>query len=234
MPLGLCHSSHLWRTHTQKRDMWVCIVAIVWNNDGGYVFVCWSFVYNQHALDPSKSWYCLHSNHCLHSNQEHFYDIQSNTGFLEWRIKTVQRQSKTTSASHNRVMLKGGPTSSRTFGSIADQQMGDECMEAMSLLHHTTDRDLVFQKMRETFHYRQQMLHDPQQSADILQMFPRFLDTKGLVGNKCEFEKHLWKTLDFVIVMVVLPFFILDFARLLVDVWSRDCFQVPGKMENLF
>lgn len=64
-------------------------------------------------------------------------------------------------------------------------------MEAMSLLHHTTDRDLVFQKMRETFHYRQQMLHDPQQSADILQMYPRLLDTKGLVGNKCEFEKHL-------------------------------------------
>ncbi|KAM8744547.1 uncharacterized protein AB9X84_016093 [Acanthopagrus schlegelii] len=54
-------------------------------------------------------------------------------------------------------------------------------MEAMSLLHRTTDHDLVFQKMRETFPYRQQMLHDPQQSADILQMFPRFLDTKGLI-----------------------------------------------------
>lgn len=56
-------------------------------------------------------------------------------------------------------------------------------MEAMSLLHHTTDHDLVFQKMRETFHYRQQMIHDQQQSANILQMFPRFLDTKGLVRN---------------------------------------------------
>ncbi|KAK0142285.1 hypothetical protein N1851_020019 [Merluccius polli] len=103
------------------------------------------------------------------------------------------------------VELKGGPTSSRTFGSIDEQQTGDECMEAMSLLHHTTDCDLVFQKMRETFHYRQQMLHDAQQSADILQMFPRFLDTKGT-----------------------------DFARLLVDVWSRDCFQVSGKMEHQF
>ncbi|XP_049455429.1 uncharacterized protein LOC125902838 [Epinephelus fuscoguttatus] len=112
---------------------------------------------------------------------EHFYDIQSNKGFLEWRVKTVQRQSRTTSTSHNRVALKGGPTSSRTFGSTDDQQTGDDCMEAMSLLHHTTDRDLVFQKMKETFQYCQQMLPDPQQSADILQMFPRFLDTKGLI-----------------------------------------------------
>lgn len=63
----------------------------------------------------------------------------------------------------------------------------DKCMEAMSLLHHTTDRDFVFQKMRETFHFRKQMLHDPQQLTDILQMFPRFLDTKGLVGTKTEF-----------------------------------------------
>ncbi|XP_028451664.1 uncharacterized protein LOC114566987 isoform X2 [Perca flavescens] len=113
--------------------------------------------------------------------QEHFYDMQSNKGFLEWRIKTVQRQSKSSSASRNRVELKGGPTSSRTSGSIDDQQTGDECMEAMSLLHHITDRDFVFQKMKGTFHYRQKMLHDPQQSADILQMLPRFLDTKGLI-----------------------------------------------------
>ncbi|XP_076735621.1 uncharacterized protein LOC106676715 [Maylandia zebra] len=112
---------------------------------------------------------------------EHFYDIQSNKGFLEWRIKTVQRQSKPPTASQNRVELKGGPTSRRKFGFTNDQQTRDQCMEAMSLLHHTTDQDIVFQKMRETFYYRQQILHDPQESANILQMFPRFLDTKGLI-----------------------------------------------------
>ncbi|XP_039509572.1 uncharacterized protein LOC120464265, partial [Pimephales promelas] len=112
---------------------------------------------------------------------EHFFDIQSNKGFLEWRIKTVQRKSRIVSTSQNRVEPKGGPTSSRTTGTIDDQRMGDECMEAISLLHHTTDRDLVFQKMRETFHYRQQIIHDSQHSADVLQMFPRFLDVKGLI-----------------------------------------------------
>lgn len=80
--------------------------------------------------------------------------------------------------------LKGGPTLSRTIGTIDDQRIGDECLEAVSLLNHTTDRDLVFQKMRETFHYRQQILHNPQRSADVLQMFPRFLDVKGLVNIK--------------------------------------------------
>lgn len=47
--------------------------------------------------------------------------------------------------------------------------------------------------MRETFQYHQQILHDPQHSADVLQMFPRFLDTKGLVGIKNEFEKVVLK-----------------------------------------
>ncbi|KAL1250584.1 hypothetical protein QQF64_018380 [Cirrhinus molitorella] len=35
--------------------------------------------------------------------------------------------------------------------------------------------------MRETFHYRQKILHDLHRSADVLQMFPRFLDIKGLI-----------------------------------------------------
>lgn len=83
------------------------------------------------------------------------------------------------------VELKRGPTSARTFGSIDVQQTGDECMEVKSLLHHNTDHDSVFQKMRETFRYRLKMLHVPQQLADVLHMFPCFLDTKGLVGSKC-------------------------------------------------
>ncbi|KAF7640792.1 hypothetical protein LDENG_00013850 [Lucifuga dentata] len=80
---------------------------------------------------------------------EHFYDSQS---FLEWRVKTVQRQSRTASPSLKKVVLKGGPTSSRTtVVTTGDQQTGDDCKEAISLLHHTKDRDLVFQRMRETF-----------------------------------------------------------------------------------
>ncbi|XP_030594598.1 uncharacterized protein LOC115786549 [Archocentrus centrarchus] len=115
---------------------------------------------------------------------EHFYDIQSNKGFLEWRLKTVQRQSRTASSSLKKVVLKGGPTSSRpTVVTTGDQQTGDDCMEAISLLNHTTDRDLVFHKMRDTFQYRQQILHNPQHSADVLQIFPRFLDIRLILQD---------------------------------------------------
>ncbi|KAF6731778.1 hypothetical protein FQA47_020770, partial [Oryzias melastigma] len=113
--------------------------------------------------------------------QEHFYDFQSNTGFLEWRVKTVQRKFRTSSTPHKKVQLRGGPTSPRVSGTSDDQRTGDECMEAISLLQHTTNCDVVFQKMRETFQYRRQILQDPQISADVLKIFPRFLDVKGLI-----------------------------------------------------
>ncbi|KAJ8389229.1 hypothetical protein AAFF_G00122490 [Aldrovandia affinis] len=53
----------------------------------------------------------------------------------------------------------------------------------MSLLNHTTDTSLIFQKMRETFQHRQKLVNDPGNGVDILSTFPRFLDTKGLVDQ---------------------------------------------------
>ncbi|KAK7910504.1 hypothetical protein WMY93_015188 [Mugilogobius chulae] len=84
---------------------------------------------------------------------EHFYDIESNSGFLQCRLKTVQHQSRIRSTPRKKLQHKGGPTSSRLPASAA-QHSGDECLEAMSLLNHTTDRQLVFSKMRQTFSYR--------------------------------------------------------------------------------
>ncbi|KAA8578678.1 hypothetical protein FQN60_000113 [Etheostoma spectabile] len=81
---------------------------------------------------------------------EHFYDAASSTGYISWRLKTLD---------------------------------GDACQEAMSLLNHTTDNSLVFQKMRETFQHRQKLVNDPGRSVDILSSFPRFLDTQGLVDQ---------------------------------------------------
>ncbi|RVE58917.1 hypothetical protein OJAV_G00199170 [Oryzias javanicus] len=113
---------------------------------------------------------------------EHFYDFQSNTGFLEWRVKTVQHKFRTSSTPQKKVQFRGGPTLlPRISGTSDDQRTGDECMEAISLLQHTTNCDLVFQKMRETFQYRRQILQDPQISADVLKIFTRFLDVKRLI-----------------------------------------------------
>jgi len=56
------------------------------------------------------------------------------------------------------------------------QLEGELCREAISLLEQ------IFMKMRETFQHRQKLIHDPEQCSTVLTVFPRFLDTKGLVS----------------------------------------------------
>ncbi|KAK1880735.1 Elongation factor 4 [Dissostichus eleginoides] len=55
------------------------------------------------------------------------------------------------------------------------------CREAISLLKHSTDIEQICMKMRATFKHRQKLIHDPEQCSTVLTVFPRFLDTKGLV-----------------------------------------------------
>uniref|UniRef100_G3PV52 Uncharacterized protein n=1 Tax=Gasterosteus aculeatus TaxID=69293 RepID=G3PV52_GASAC len=50
----------------------------------------------------------------------------------------------------------GGPNWQRTVN-VEGQLDGDACQEAMSLLNHTADNSLIFQKMRETFQHRQNL-----------------------------------------------------------------------------
>ncbi|KAK7925061.1 hypothetical protein WMY93_007371 [Mugilogobius chulae] len=40
---------------------------------------------------------------------------------------------------------------------------------------------LIKVKMRETFEYRQKLVHDQKESSSIFEIFPRFLDTPGLI-----------------------------------------------------
>ena len=118
------------------------------------------------------------------SFQEHFYDSASSTGYISWRLKTVQRKIRQGSAVPPNSAIcssPGGPNFQRTVH-VERQLDGDACQEAMSLLNHTTDNSLIFQKMRETFLHRQKLVNDPGRSVDILSSFPRFLDTKGLVS----------------------------------------------------
>ncbi|XP_015236450.1 PREDICTED: uncharacterized protein LOC107088658 [Cyprinodon variegatus] len=116
---------------------------------------------------------------------EHFYDAASSTGYISWRLKTIQRKARRGSPvapSSSKEILSGGPNSQRNV--IVERQLnGDACQEAMSLLNHTTDRSLIFQKMRETFEHRQKLIRDASGRTDILTMFPRFLDTKGLIDQ---------------------------------------------------
>ncbi len=77
----------------------------------------------------------------------------------------------------------GGPTQERELPQTVDQLDEEYCKESISLMNHTTDREIVMQKMKETFNYRQRLIHNSDESHTILTVFPRLLDNKGLVSN---------------------------------------------------
>lgn len=57
----------------------------------------------------------------------------------------------------------------------------DECKEAIAFMHHSSDEDTIKKKMKLTFDYRHNMVLDPMQSNEILTIFSRFKDIKGLI-----------------------------------------------------
>ncbi|KAJ8378467.1 hypothetical protein AAFF_G00239310 [Aldrovandia affinis] len=78
--------------------------------------------------------------------------------------------------------MSGGPTVRRQCQFVPETALSeDECKEAISLMKHSADEDIVKNKMKLTFDHRRNMILDPQQSCNILFEFPRFKDVKGLV-----------------------------------------------------
>lgn len=51
-----------------------------------------------------------------------------------------------------------------------------------SMIKHSSDKALVLDKMEATFEHRQKLVHDPDKSVSILDIFPRFIDIPGLVS----------------------------------------------------
>ncbi|XP_062250621.1 uncharacterized protein LOC133960013 [Platichthys flesus] len=114
---------------------------------------------------------------------EHYYDPQANTGYLAWRLKTVQRNTHDGFRECSRPDFQDSPTTQREslLTLTGDQLLGEECREALSIMRHSTDKSVVREKMRVTFDYRQKLVHDQGATASVLDVFPRFLDTAGLI-----------------------------------------------------
>ncbi|XP_051726505.1 uncharacterized protein LOC127499874 isoform X2 [Ctenopharyngodon idella] len=119
---------------------------------------------------------------------EHYYDGESGTGYLAWRIKTIQRGlAKERRASFegqesSSEGMSGGPTVRRESEFTPEIVLSeDECKEAIAFMKHSADEDTVKKKMKLTFDYRRKLVLDPMQSSDILTVFPRFKDVKGLI-----------------------------------------------------
>ncbi|XP_062395775.1 uncharacterized protein LOC134083467 [Sardina pilchardus] len=113
---------------------------------------------------------------------EHYYDPHSGQGYLAYRLKTVQRNTTSNFKRSPKSADQHGPKTQRET-STSEQLSGDECREVMSVMKHSADQPVVREKMKATFKHRQSMLHDPDQSSVILDHFPRFLDTPGLINQ---------------------------------------------------
>ncbi|KAM4531403.1 uncharacterized protein PAE49_023617 [Odontesthes bonariensis] len=97
------------------------------------------------------------------NGNEHFYDAASSTGYISWRLKTIQRKIRRGHASTSSPtgFSPGGGCPNVRRSIVVDQQLdGDAYQEAISLLNHTTDSSVIFLKMRETFQNRQKLIHD--------------------------------------------------------------------------
>ncbi|XP_039520696.1 uncharacterized protein LOC120474475 isoform X3 [Pimephales promelas] len=119
---------------------------------------------------------------------EHFYDSENGTGYLAWRIKTIQRgRAKERRASFDGQRLpaegmSGGPTARREAEFTPETVLSeDECKEAIAFMNHSANEDAVKKNMKLTFDYRRDMVLDPMLSSDVLTVFPRFKDVKGLI-----------------------------------------------------
>ncbi|XP_029690424.1 uncharacterized protein isoform X1 [Takifugu rubripes] len=114
---------------------------------------------------------------------EHFYDSEKGTGYLAWRLKTMSRNTVKRPANTATVTQAQGPKRRRLAATLPEQLDGDACREAISYLIHSHDEASVFQKMKMTFHYRQDLVHDPQRTTDVFKTFPWFLDVKVLLNQ---------------------------------------------------
>lgn len=114
--------------------------------------------------------------------QEHFYDGESGSGYLAWRLKTVQRRSASSESRGSSRQLTGGPVARREASFSPEVTLSEEqCKEAKAFMRYCTDEAAIKQKMKMTFQHRRSMVLDAEKSSDLLTEFPRFKDVKGLV-----------------------------------------------------
>ena len=59
----------------------------------------------------------------------------------------------------------------------------EEVESAIAVLRHSADEETIREKMKITFSYRHAIVNDHDKSGDVFSVFPRFLDTPGLVRH---------------------------------------------------
>ncbi|KAI3367654.1 hypothetical protein L3Q82_026496 [Scortum barcoo] len=138
----------------------------------GEMYACGIVALFPYLMDPySKNGY------------EHFYDRESGSGYLAWRLKIIQRKSVISEGRRSPCQLtSGGPKARREALFSPEVALSEEqCREAMSFMKHSTDEAAIKQKMKLTFEFRCKMVLDGEKSSEVLTEFPRFKDIRGLI-----------------------------------------------------
>ncbi|KAK7944399.1 hypothetical protein WMY93_000127 [Mugilogobius chulae] len=135
---------------------------------------------------------------------EHYYSAKGGeSGFLAWTLKYFQRKTLDRQKRKSRtplpkvtpcftiiqpfiyilIMFSGDPKADQDPVQYKNDSMMTEnqCCEAIALMKHTTDEKVIKDQMKQTFHYRQNMVHDSKKASDIFTVFTRFLDITGLI-----------------------------------------------------
>nr|XP_033488737.1 uncharacterized protein LOC117260765 [Epinephelus lanceolatus] len=114
---------------------------------------------------------------------EHFYNPESGSGYLAWRLKTIQRKTaEDRGASVSKSPKIGGPGHGQPRPFTADKVLSNEEVEAaIAVLKHSADEDTVREKKKTTFSYRHSLVNDEKKAADVFSVSPRFLDTPRLI-----------------------------------------------------
>lgn len=81
--------------------------------------------------------------------KEHFYDGESGSGYLAWRLKTVQRRSASSESRESPRQLIGGPAARREASFTPEMTLSEEqCKEAVALMKYCTDEATINYTLR--------------------------------------------------------------------------------------
>ncbi|KAI3353436.1 hypothetical protein L3Q82_019964, partial [Scortum barcoo] len=132
---------------------------------------------NTYLMDPySKNGY------------EHFYDRERGSGYLAWRLKTIQRKSVISEGRRSpRQLTGGGPKARREASFSPEVALSEEqCREAMSFMKHSTDEAAIKQKMKLTFEFCCKMIEQ-----DFILLFGEEIAAKFLERWPATFKQKV-------------------------------------------
>lgn len=133
--------------------------------------------------------YTCTKTHTHTHTQELFYNPKDRSGYLTWRLRTVNRiidsyniPKKAKIQAQKIVLLaSSSPENPRIPDSQINENQEKEIVEWLKNASPTTQLAGIEIRMRQSLKYRRTIILDPKLSKNILIEFPRFLDTPGLV-----------------------------------------------------